>query len=181
MLRSFKKNPNHTYFKSCHFSGIIFLLLILPAIHAVFAGVDNENPDGNKEIIFISGNNVNSFYRSELIFKPAGQGEDNRVHMIADTYPGLSYPGGIYSFIDQRIEYPEKAMFNNTEGVVLVNFIVEKDGTISNAYVLRGIGDGCDEEVLRVLQELPVLNPGSIESKPVRVAITLPVRFKLKY
>jgi len=181
MVRSFKKNLNLTHYKSCHFAGIIFLLLMFPAMHLVFAGITNENPGENKEIIFISGNNVTSFYRNELILKPAGKGEDNRVHMIADTYPGLSYPGGIYSFIDQRIEYPEKAMFNNTEGVVLVNFIVEKDGSISNAYVLRGIGDGCDEEVLRVLEELPVLNPGSIDSKPVRVAITLPVRFKLKY
>ncbi len=181
MVRSFKKNLSLSHFKFCHFAGIVFLLLMFSSMHPVSGGVNNENPDGNKEIIFISGNNVNSFYRSELILKPVGQGEDNRVHMIADTYPGLSYPGGIYSFIDQRIEYPEKALFKNTEGVMLVNFIVEKDGSISNVSVLRGIGDGCDEEVLRVLEELPVLNPGSIDSKPVRVAITLPVRFKLKY
>ena len=181
MVRSFKKNLNLTHYKSCHFAGFVFLLLMFPAMNTVFAGVTNEYPGANKEIIFISGNNVNSFYRSELILKPAGQGEDIRVHMIADTYPGLSYPGGIYSFIDQRIEYPEKALLNNTEGVVFVNFIVEKDGNISNVSVLRGIGDGCDEEVLRVLEELPALNPGSIDSKPVRVAFTLPVRFKLKY
>ena len=181
MVSRSKKNLNFSQFIFHHVYLVFFFMAMLPALHPVFAEGMNENPAENKEIIFVSGYNVISYYRNELILKFSDDADDNRIHMIADTYPGLSYPGGIYQFIDQRIEYPEKALFNNTEGVVLVNFIVEKDGSISNTSVLRGIGDGCDEEVLRVLEELPVLNPGSIDSKPVRVAITLPVRFKLKY
>jgi TonB family protein len=181
MAHNFKNKPSLFSSGFYHLPAIVFLLPVLFSLNPVFAEGNIENSGGNKEIIFVSGNNVTSFYRNELILIPSDDADDNRIHMIADTYPGLSYPGGIFSFIDQRLEYPEKALFNNTEGVVLVNFVVEKDGSISNASILRGIGDGCDEEVLRVLEELPVMNPGSINSKPVRVAITLPVRFKLKY
>ena len=67
----------------------------------------------------------------------------------------------------------------NIEGLVLVSFVVEKDGNISNASVLRGIGGGCDEEALRVVARMPAWKPGQQGGKPVRVRYTLPMRFKL--
>ncbi len=181
MARSFKYKPMQFFPGLYYFAAIVYVLLVLPDFYPVFASGLNDNSGGNKEIIFVSGNSVTSFYRNELIMKPSEGVDDNRVHMIADTYPRLSYPGGIHSFIDKRLEYPERAITNNTEGVVLVNFIVEKDGSISNISILRGIGDGCDEEVIKVLENLPVLQPGTIATYPVRIAITLPVRFKLKH
>lgn len=160
---------------------LIFSFLFITGTFHVHAGGANNNDKDGQEIVFVSGYNVISFHRSELIYKSDEKDDADLIHLIADSYPGLAYPGGIHAFIDQHINYPEEAIAGNTEGVVLVNFIVEKDGTISNAHILRGIGDGCDEEVLRVLDELPEMIPGIIANIPVRIAITLPVRFKLKF
>jgi protein TonB len=64
--------------------------------------------------------------------------------------------------------------------VVYVTFVVEKDGSIGQARVLRGIGGGCDEEALRVVRSMPKWEPGIQRGKPVRVQYNLPFRFTLK-
>ena len=63
--------------------------------------------------------------------------------------------------------------------MVLLQFVVEKDGSVSNAEVIRGIGYGCDEEALRVIRAMPAWKPGQQSEKPVRVRYSLPMRFKL--
>jgi TonB family protein len=168
------------------FSAKIFILLLIilflsGSSAAVRANIHHIVDKGGKEIIFVNGYNVSSVYRNELTVIRTEQNDDDLIHLIADSYPSLAYPGGIKAFIDQHISYPDQAIANKTEGIVLVNFIVEKDGTISNAHIIRGIGYGCDEEVLKVLDELPDMVPGTIAHIPVRIAITLPVRFKLKF
>ncbi|HFA47784.1 MAG TPA: TonB family protein [Bacteroidetes bacterium] len=82
-------------------------------------------------------------------------------------------------FIYSNIKYPQEARDKGTEGMIVVKFIVEKDGSISNAEVIRSIGDGCDEEVLRVVGMMPNWTPGRQRGKEVRVQFNLPVKFKL--
>lgn len=86
-------------------------------------------------------------------------------------------------FIYKNIKYPQAARDNGIEGMTVVSFIVEKDGSISNAKVIRGIGGGCDEESLRVIhlmQEQGIhFTPGKQKGKAVRVQFNLPIRFKL--
>lgn len=120
-----------------------------------------------------------SFTADELKMVAPDVDDSNRIMLIADTYPFL--PGGMRAFVDSLVTYPEAAKANLTEGIVMVNFVVEKDGSISNANILRGIGDGCDDEVLRVISLMPPMQPATLNNEPVRVALTLPVRFKLKY
>ena len=62
---------------------------------------------------------------------------------------------------------------------VYVGFVVEKDGTLSDIKVLRGIGGGCDEEAIRMVEMMPKWKPGKQRGKEVRVPFTMPVRFKL--
>ncbi len=159
---------------------ISYLLFLFLSGSSAEVHANNNHNNGGKEIIFVNGYNVNSVYRNELTIIKSDQNDDDLIHLIADSYPSLAYPGGIRAFMDQHINYPKEAVANNIEGVVLVNFIVEKDGTISKVNILRGIGFGCDDEVLRVLNELPEMIPGTIANIPVRIAITLPVRFKFK-
>ncbi len=64
--------------------------------------------------------------------------------------------------------------------VVFVTFVVEKDGSVVDAKVLRGIGGGCDEEALRVVRNMPKWNPGEQRGKKVKVQYNLPVRFTLR-
>ena len=82
-------------------------------------------------------------------------------------------------FIYTNVIYPDSAKINNTEGMVVVNFIIEKDGSISNAKILREIGDGCGDEVVRVVESMPKWRPGIQRNENVRVQMNLPVRFRL--
>lgn len=92
------------------------------------------------------------------------------------------FPGGeqeLFKFIGGTIKYPEDAEEAGIEGVVYVTFVVEKDGTIGGARVLRGIGGGCDEEAVRVIRAMPAWEPGMQRGKAVRVQYNLPIRYKL--
>ncbi len=93
------------------------------------------------------------------------------------------YPGGMeamMAFISNNIRYPEEAKTKGIEGRVFVNFIVEVDGKVTNAQILRGIGGGCDEEAIRVVELMPAWTPGYQRGQAVRVSFNLPVRFTLE-
>lgn len=92
------------------------------------------------------------------------------------------FPGGqsrMFSFIGKTVRYPEIARENNVQGKVYIQFVVNKDGSIDEAKVLRGIGYGCDEEALRAVNKMPNWNPGEQKGKPVKVKFVLPVSFRL--
>ena len=93
------------------------------------------------------------------------------------------YPGGtqaLYSFLAKNIKYPKTAKKNNVEGTVYVKFVVDEDGSVINPVIVRGIGAGCDEEVIRVIKKMPKWKPGEINGKKIAVYYTLPCKFSLK-
>ena len=93
------------------------------------------------------------------------------------------FPGGpakLLEYVQKNLKYPMMARESDIQGRVFVGFVVEKDGSISNVRVLRGIGGGCDEEAVRVVQSLPKFKPGKQRGNPVRVQYTLPIVFKLQ-
>lgn len=83
-------------------------------------------------------------------------------------------------FIYGNIKYPAIARENGVEGMVVVKFVVEKDGGITNAEVVRDIGAGCGQEALRVVNMMPKWEAGKQRGRPVRVQFNLPVKFKLE-
>ena len=83
-------------------------------------------------------------------------------------------------YLAENIQYPEQAKNDGVEGRVMVGFVVEKDGSITDAEVLRGIGGGCDEEALRVVNAMPNWTPGKQNGEAVRTRFNLPVVFKLQ-
>lgn len=92
------------------------------------------------------------------------------------------FPGGeveILNFIMSNTTYPRNARKKGIEGKVYLSFIVERDGSVSNAKVVRGIGGGCDEEALRVINSLPNFLPGKHQGRLVRVQFNIPINFKL--
>jgi protein TonB len=94
-----------------------------------------------------------------------------------------SFPDGqeaMYKFIYDRIKYPAIARENGISGQVIVQFVVSKDGEIQKAKVVRGIGGGCNEEALRVVNEMPKWKPGKHNGRPVPVTFTLPIKFVLQ-
>lgn len=91
-------------------------------------------------------------------------------------------PGGMEGWINyfkNNLKYPETVKKNGVEGMVMLSFIVRKDGSVSDVQVLRGIGAGCDEEAVRLLTSSEKWTPGKKENKPVDVEMKLPVQFKL--
>lgn len=94
------------------------------------------------------------------------------------------FKGGIekmYEYLGSTIKYPRIAVERGREGFVYLQFIIEKDGSISNIVVLRDEpGGGCAEEAIRVVQNMPNWTPGSQMGKKVRVKFTLPVQFSLR-
>jgi protein TonB len=84
-----------------------------------------------------------------------------------------------YQYVSTNIKYPAQARRLNVEGRVYVEFIVGKDGKISDAIAVKGIGAGCDEEAVRIIIAAPSWNPAKQRGKPVRQRMVLPITFKL--
>ena len=124
-----------------------------------------------------------TFTLSEHLFEQLldiATSEEDTVYQTVEEMP--EFPGGeqaIFDFIGQNVKYPQEAQEKGIAGRVLVNFIIEKDGSVSNVKVLRGIGGGCDEESVRVISAMSKWKPGKQNGKPVRVSFIIPIIFKL--
>jgi periplasmic protein TonB len=111
-----------------------------------------------------------------------GEGaDDDAIYTYVQEPP--VYPGGDLarkSFIQHNIVYPQLAKQNKIHGIVYVSFIVEKNGTLTNAKIMQGIGAGCDDEALRVVSKMPRWKPGKRQGHEVRVQIVMPLNFILQ-
>ena len=98
----------------------------------------------------------------------------------AETMP--EFPGGtsaLMEFLNKNIRYPEEACKKDIQGRVVCSFVVEKDGSISDAKIVRSVDPSLDEEALRIVNSMPNWTPGTQDGKPVRVKYTIPLTFKL--
>ena len=105
---------------------------------------------------------------------------DEEIFLVVENAP--EFPGGedsLYAYIARNIKYPEAAKKEKIEGRVFVTFVVEKDGQVSSAKILRDIGGGCGEEAIRVVKSMPKWKPGTQRGNPVRFQFNLPVSFML--
>lgn len=84
-----------------------------------------------------------------------------------------------YEFVGKKLKYPAQARRMGVEGRVFVEFVINRDGSIVDVKAIKGIGAGCDEEAVRVVQSMPAWNPGKQRGKPVRQRMVLPITFKL--
>lgn len=112
---------------------------------------------------------------------PADSTAKEEVFMVAEQMP--EYPGGMkemLKFLQKNVKYPENAMKNNVQGRVIVQFVVEKDGTPTEFKVLRSVDPDLDAEALRVMKAMPKWKPGMQKGQVVRVKFTVPVSFKLQ-
>ena len=103
------------------------------------------------------------------------------VFFVVDEMP--EFPGGelaLRKFIAQKIEYPTHAQENGIQGKVYISFVVEKDGSVRRAKVVRGVDPALDLEALRVIKESPVWTPGKQKGEAVAVSYTVPINFVLQ-
>lgn len=145
---------------------ILYTLLLLSLCTASFAqqpdpadlaAIDKPSPPKEKEV----GDT------SEWIFSNINQMPE--------------FPGGmdaLQQYLRDHFKYPEQALKEGIGGKVEVRFTVNKDGSIIDAIIKKGIGHGCDEEALRLVKEMPRWQPGMHNGKLVQVFYTMPVNFK---
>ena len=113
--------------------------------------------------------------------KPDMKPNADGVYQIVEEMP--SFPGGdqkLMEYIANNINYPQEARDKGIEGRVFIRMVIEKDGSVSNVKLLRGIGGGCDEEAERVIKSMPKWKPGNVGGEPVRWLHATIVNFKLQ-
>ncbi|WP_423147556.1 energy transducer TonB [Rubrolithibacter danxiaensis] len=114
--------------------------------------------------------------------KEAAVTEDNNIYNFAAIEVAPEFQGGQKGwakYLGNNLRYPAIARENGISGRVTVQFVVEKDGSVTDIKVLRGIGGGCDEEAVRVLKTAPKWKPGIQNGRPVRVSYVMPIVFQL--
>ena len=123
---------------------------------------------------------VYEFKTTEITDVKIKKVDNDSIYQIVEVMP--EFPGGMdqmAKFLSENIKYPEEAKDKGVSGRVFISYVIEKDGSVSSAKVMRGIGGGCDEEALRVVNAMPKWKPGLMKGKPVRVNYMIPVNFKL--
>lgn len=106
--------------------------------------------------------------------------DPNKIYDKVEVMP--EYPGGAAAFmryLAQNVKYPTVAQENGTQGIVVVQFVVDADGSVTNAHVITSVDPYLDEEALRVIKSMPRWTPGKLNGKPVRVKYTTPIKFRL--
>ena len=113
--------------------------------------------------------------------EPPKQEEQNKVFDVVEQQP--QYPGGmgaLNQWLGSNIKYPVMAAENGIEGRVVVQFVVERDGSVSGVHVVRGVDPSLDKEATRVVAQMPKWIPGKQNGSAVRVKYTVPVTFRLQ-
>lgn len=113
--------------------------------------------------------------------EPPKHEEENKVFDIVEQQP--LFPGGpaaLMKYLSENTKYPVVAQENGVQGRVTVQFVVEKDGSISDVHVLRGVDPSLDREAVRVVKSMPRWTPGKQNGITVRVNYRVPVLFRLQ-
>lgn len=135
-------------------------------------GVINEKVKMNDYNLIAAEPEENKVLETETVEKP---------FIFVELMP--RFKGGekaMYSWLNEHIVYPQIAKESGIQGNVIVTFVVEKDGSITDVQILRDIGGGCGEEAVRVVKAMPKWNEGRQNNIPVRVQFNLPIKFALE-
>ena len=129
--------------------------------------IDADDESNNKESFDLNNLNYDEEYDTDevIAFVPS---EDMPV-----------FPENIQKWLSKHVKYPQIALENGVQGKVFVQFVVEKDGSVSNIKVVRGVDASLDKEAVRVVSVMPKWKPGKQRGKAVRVAYTLPIAFQI--
>ncbi len=117
----------------------------------------------------------------EVVFEEAPEEEvAEEIFTVVEDQPApKGGMGAFYKFVQKKLKYPSQARRMGIEGKVFVQFVVDKDGSITEVKAIKGIGAGCDEEAVRVISSSPKWKPGKQRGRAVKVRMVLPITFKL--
>jgi TonB family protein len=155
------------------------ILLIVPVVALIFAAFScNNNATSTKDI---ANDQTAPKKLTEIkIENPAESQNGEEVFARVEQMP--VFPGGekaMMKFIHDNLKYPVSAQERGVQGIVIINFVIGKDGKISRIKVMRPVGSGCDEEAIRVLEKMPAWTPGKQGGRDVAVSYMVPFKFVL--
>lgn len=104
--------------------------------------------------------------------------DEAEVFAVVEDMP--KFPGNVQQWISKNIKYPMIAQENNIQGRVFVQFVIERDGSVTDVKVARSVDPSLDKEAIRVVKAMPKWTPGKQRNKPVRVSYTVPINFQLQ-
>lgn len=137
-------------------------------------------------VMLIAANSVYAIDNNQSFQEPSPPpppvkiAKTNDVFVVVEEQP--VYPGGVdamMKFLTDNIKYPFIALENGSKGTVICTFVIEKDGSVSDVKVIRGLDPSMDKEAIRVIEQMPKWKPGMQRGNAVNVRYTLPVTFKL--
>jgi len=146
--------------------------------------IKSDAPGSNTTVDVVQTDSINVGKGEELPPPPAYTDTivtEVEVFQFVEEMP--EFPGGetaLMEFIAKNVVYPKEAQENGISGKVFIQFVVMKDGKISNIKVLRGIDPSLDAEAVNVIKKLPLWKPGKQKGKPVNVSYTVPIKFALE-
>lgn len=157
-------------------SKYLFFIPVL-AMLVFFSNCQNSGNANNKEPEEVEIEKV------EVDFVPAEEAEEvlEEIFEVVEVMP--EFPGGqgaLMTYLSSNIKYPAEAQEQGTQGRVIVQLVVNKDGSISNIKIVRSVDEALDKEAIRVVEEMPAWTPGMQRGEPVRVKYTIPVTFRLQ-
>jgi protein TonB len=119
-------------------------------------------------------------FQSEQTTQQEASSESDTTYVEVEQPP--EFPGGksaLFDYLKENVNYPEPSRLLGIEGTVKVNFVVDKDGSVTDIKVQKSVSKLLDEEAKRVVKEMPPWKPGRQDGKVVRVRYRVPIRFKL--
>lgn len=153
-----------------------------PEITTEFEVVDDDQEITNELVVDMNDNaNTEIVEYAPVEVKEEAAEVEEEIFVFVEQNP--EFVGGeaaLYAYLRENIKYPTLARENNIEGKVFVQFVVEKNGSISNVKILKDIGSGCGAEAVRVVKAMPKWNPGKQRGNAVRAQFSLPISFKLQ-
>ncbi len=135
-------------------------------------------------LLFLLISNI-SFAQEEIVLQTVQDttfqvSDSGEVFVFVEDQPEfLGGDDARIKYLQKSIRYPELAKESGIQGTVYITFVVEKDGSVTNVKVLRGIGGGCDKESVRVIKNMPKWKPGMQRGEAVRCQYNMPIRYIL--
>lgn len=117
---------------------------------------------------------------SKMVFEEETR-DEGEIFMIVEEMP--EFPGGteaLQKYLAQSVDYPVVAQENGIQGRVYIQFVINQNGEVTNATILRGVDPSLDREALRVVEAMPKWKPGKQRNSPVRVSYIVPINFLLQ-
>lgn len=159
------------------------MLLLLSYSHEVIAQEQKKvAPPAKEEKLVTKPSPGDPPPPTKIVIIEEPQDQDNKAPIFTVVEKMPEFPGGqkaMYKYLGENIKYPQKAKENGIQGTVFISYVIEKDGSVSHAKILRGVEKSLDKEAIRVVTGMPKWKPGKQRGEAVRVQYNLPIKFTL--